>query len=135
MSNPRYVPRQFLAVPRDFGRRLEPEWVTPDATYDQRRLAQLDASKLQHQIAYGVTELYLKPPRSTKISDLAKALNVEYNRLQKVLSGAVVMQFEDFSRLRQIIGHQMDYWILRGPAAKYVRAVEADMRRRQDRAQ
>lgn len=122
-------------MPRDFGRRLEPEWVSADATFDQRQLAQLDASKLQHQIAYGVSELYLQPPRSTKISDLAKSLGVEYNRLQRMLSGAVVMQLEDFSRLRHVIGHQMDYWVLRGPSAPYVRAVEADMRRRQDRAQ
>lgn len=134
VSNPRYVPRKFLVVPSDFGRRVDPQWVEAPADWTSRQLAQLDASKLQHQVAYGVTNLFLKPPRTTKMTLLAAQLDMEYNRLQKLLTGGIVMQLEDFSRLRQAVGHNLDYWLLRGPSATYVRAVEADMRRKQERA-
>lgn len=70
----------------------------------------------------------MQPPPSKTISGLASALGVAYNRLQKVLSGAVVMQLEDLSRLRLAIGPQLDSWVLGGPSAQLFRADEEDQR-------
>lgn len=133
MSDPRYVPRSFLVEPRDFGRRPSPQWrlIEDDWTFQQR--AQLDASISQHGISYGVRAIYMRPPHVTKITDLAEELEVEYNRLQKMLGGLVIMQMEDLARLRLLVGTRLDYWMMRGEAAQYVRAMEREFHRKKER--
>lgn len=133
MSDPRYVPRDFLIEPRDFGRRPFPEWrpVADDWSLEQR--AQLDASRSQHQISYGVRELYMQKPRVTKITDLAVEVEIEYNRLQKMLGGRIIMQMVDLARLRLLVGPRLDYWMMRGENVEYIRAMERELRRKQER--
>ncbi len=133
MSDPRYVPRDFLVEPRDFGRRPSPQWRPIDDDWSFERRAQLDASISQHQISYGVRELYMQKPRVTKITDLAVELEVEYNRLQKMLGGLVIMQMIDLARLRLLVGTRLDYWMMRGEAAQYVRAMEREFHRKKER--
>ena len=133
MSDPRYVPRDFLVDPRDFGRRPTPQWRLPEEDWSFRKRAQLDASVSQHQISYGVRELYMQKPRSTKITDLAIEIEVNYSRLQKILSGLAVMQMEDLARLRLVVGTRLDYWMMRGEAAHYVRAMEREFFRKKER--
>jgi plasmid maintenance system antidote protein VapI len=120
------VPRDFAVYPRDFGRRAVVEWRTPDGDWTPRERAQLDASKLQNQICFGVVERYLPSSDIRSITGLAQRLGVEYDRLQKVLSGRMVMQFEDVGRLRAVVGPQLDYWMLRGPSAELFRAWEIE---------
>lgn len=133
VSDPRYVPRDFLVEPRDFGRRPFPDWKWIEDDWSFARKAQLDASQSQHQICYGVRELYMQKPRMTKITDLAAELEIEYNRLQKMLGGLVVMQMVDLARLRLLVGPRLDYWMMRGENAEYIRAVERDLNRQKER--
>lgn len=133
MTAPRYVPRDFLVEPRDFGRRPSPQWRFIEDDWTFQRRAQLDASISQHGISYGVREIYMRAPNATKITDLAAELEVEYNRLQKMLGGLVVMQMEDLARLRLLVGTRLDYWMMRGEAAQYVRAMEREFHRKKER--
>ncbi|WP_141385732.1 hypothetical protein [Microbacterium maritypicum] len=66
----------------------------------------------------------------TKITDLAVELEVEYYRLQKMLSGQIVMQMVDLARLRLLIGPRLDYWMMRGENAEYIRAQERELHRK-----
>lgn len=133
MSDPRYVPRAFLVEPRDFGRRPYPQWRDLGAEAPLVERARLEASISQHQVAAGVRELYLRPARK-KIIDLSGELEVEYNRLQKMLGGLVIMQMEDLARLRLVVGSRLDVWMLRGESARYILAVERDYYRKKERA-
>ncbi|GEC74190.1 hypothetical protein GCM10010213_03360 [Microbacterium maritypicum] len=130
MSDPRYVPRDFLIEPRDFGRSPSPRWQRAEDDWTLEKRAQLDASISQHQISYGVRERYMQKPRMTKITDLAVELEVEYYRLQKMLSGQIVMQMVDLARLRLLIGPRLDYWMMRGENAEYIRAQERELHRK-----
>lgn len=133
MSDPRYVPRNFLVEPRNFGRSPLPQWrrVNDDWTLEKR--AQLDASMSQHQITYGVREIYMQKPRTTKITGLAVELEIEYYRLQKMFSGQIVMQMVDLARLRLLVGPRLDYWMMRGENAEYIREKERALERERAR--
>lgn len=132
MSDPRYVPRDFLAEPRDFGRRPRAVWRLIEDDWTLERRAQLDASISQHNISRGVRELYLIEKRK-KVTDLAQEIEVEYHRLQKMLAGRIVMQMVDLARLRLLVGARLDYWMMRGESAEYIRAVERDLHRKKER--
>lgn len=112
MSNPRYTPRSFAVHPRDFGRNPRIEWL-PKETWTVRESAQLDASQLQHRVAYGVMNVYLPPSRAKRVTKLAEALEMPYARLQRLLTGHSVMQLEDLGRLRCLVGDNLDPWLLR----------------------
>lgn len=112
MSNPRYVPREFAADPREFGQRPTIEWRNDEAWGSTER-ARLDASRIQHGIAYGVIHLYMPRSPTKRMTTLAIALEVPYSRVQKLLTGHSVMQLEDLGRFRQLIGDSLDPWLLR----------------------
>ncbi|WP_417503837.1 hypothetical protein [Microbacterium sp.] len=133
MSDPRYVPRNFLVEPRDFGRRPKSQWRLIEDDWTFQRRARLDASISQHGISCGVRELCLRGPHGTKMTDLAAELEIEYNRLQKMLGGLIVMQMEDLARLRLHVGTRLDVWMMRGEAAQYVRAMEREFHRKKER--
>lgn len=75
----------------------------------------------------------MQKPRTTKITDLAVELEIEYNRLQKMLGGLLVMQMVDLARLRLLVGPRLDYWMMRGESAEYVRAMERELARKKER--
>ncbi|MBT2496204.1 hypothetical protein J7E45_11345 [Microbacterium sp. ISL-59] len=114
MSDPRYVPRDFLVYPGEFGRLPSLQWRRVEEDWSLERRAQREASITQHQISYGVRALYMQKPRSTKLTDLATELQVEYHRLQKMLRGVVVMQMVDVARLRLLVGVDQGCWSERG---------------------
>lgn len=97
-------------------------------TATRREAAQRDASRLQHQVCFGVFDIYMKRSDNSMVTKLASALDVPYDRLQKMLTGRVVMQLEDIGRLRQLIGYSLDYWMLRGPSAQFVRARDKEFK-------
>ena len=132
MTSPRYVPRDFLVEPRDFGRRPYPQWreISVEAPFVEQ--ARQDASISQHQVSTGVRELYLRPERK-KMTDLSAETQIEYHRLQKMLGGLIIMQMEDLARLRLIVGSRLDVWMMRSESAKYVLAVERDFFRKKER--
>lgn len=130
VSDPRYVPRNFLIEPRNFGRSPFPQWHRVEGDWAMEKRAQLDASISQHQVTYGVREIYMQKPRTTKITDLAVQLDVEYYRLQKMFSGQIIMQMVDLARLRLLVGPRLDYWMMRGENAEYIRAQERELQRR-----
>lgn len=127
MTNPRYIPRDFAVDPGEFGRKKNLEWTAAPADATPRELAQRDAAELQHLLCRGVLKLYMPESSNTRIIKLAAALDVTYDRLQKMLSGRVVMQLEDIGRLRVLIGPRLDYWMLRSPSSEAVRMIEQRM--------
>lgn len=76
--------------------------------------------------------MYLTEKRR-KVTELAQEIEVEYHRLQKMLAGRIVMQMVDLARLRLLIGTRLDYFMMRGESADYVRAVERDFYRKKER--
>ena len=112
MSNPRYTPRDYLEDPRDFGRVEVPEWRAPDESWTVQQHAQLAAAQLQHRVAFGVTMKFMPSSPTKKISTLARALDLKYDRVQKLLIGASVLQLEDLGRLRLHVGEDLDLWVL-----------------------
>lgn len=127
MTNPRYIPRDFAVEPSEFGRKKNLKWTSIPADATPRELAQRDAAELQHLLCRGVLKLYMPESSNTRIIKLAAALDITYDRLQKMLSGRVVMQLEDIGRLRVLIGPRLDYWMLRGQSADVVRMIEDRM--------
>jgi hypothetical protein len=97
--------------PRDFGRRRPTDWRDPDPSWGPRQLAQLEAAQRQHEIAFGVVERYLPSSEIRTIARLADELDMTYDRLQRLLNGRIVMQFEDVSRLRAVVGNDIDSWM------------------------
>ncbi len=95
--------------------------------------ARLDASISQHQVTYGVRDIYMQKPRATKITHLAVELEIEYYRLQKMFSGQIVMQMVDLARLRLLVGPRLDYWMMRGENAQYIREKERVLERERER--
>lgn len=127
VTNPRYIPRDFAVDPGEFGRKKNLEWTAIPADATPREVAQRDAAELQHLLCRGVLMLYMPESSNTRIIKLAGALDMTYDRLQKMLSGRVVMQLEDIGRLRALIGPRLDYWMLRGQSADVVRMIEDRM--------
>ncbi|MCI1017360.1 hypothetical protein HWD99_01845 [Microbacterium sp. C5A9] len=111
MSNPRYTPRSYVLPARDFGRRRHTDWLEPDASWTPQEVAHLEASQLQHRIAYGVVEEFLPSSEIRTITALAAEVDIPYDRLLRMLNGRVVMQLEDVSRLRKLIGEPLGLWI------------------------
>lgn len=111
VSNARYIPRELAVHPRDFGRRQPTDWKEPDLSWGPREVAQLEAARRQHEIAYGVVEHYLPTSETRTMSGLAADLDMQYDRLQRLLNGRIVMQLEDISRLRGVIGDIVDVWM------------------------
>jgi plasmid maintenance system antidote protein VapI len=61
------------------------------------------------------------PTSSTKrLTSFARALDVSYDRLQRVLTGKAVMQLEDVGRLSQHIGTNLELWALSPTTAEQV---------------
>jgi len=139
VSNPRYRPRDFAVHPRDFGRKAQIDWREPDSAWSTRERSQLAAAELQHRICFGVLETWMPRSQTRKITTLAAAIDMSYNRLQQILSGHIVMQFEDFGRLYAHIGPRMELWLLSGqhiPIAEAVnRTREREAQRRASEAQ
>ncbi|MCM3778801.1 hypothetical protein [Microbacterium hydrocarbonoxydans] len=117
-------------TPRQFGQMENIDWVALEPGCDARVRARRSAAKTQHQISYGVQNLYMPHSDQPKITLLAEALGVPYDRLHKVLSGRVVMQLEDIGRLRELVGAQLDVWFLRGELRRTVTATQAQFARR-----
>ena len=86
----------------------------------------MDAAQLQHLISYGVVHDLMRRRSAKKISTLADALDVQYDRLQKMLSGRAVMQLEDIGRLRVYFGDGLDTWMVRGAGAELFRTFIAE---------
>jgi hypothetical protein len=127
VTNPRYSPRDFAVNPSDFGQKKVIDWTPVPADATPRELAQRDASHFQHLLCFGVLKLYMPTSNVSRITKLAARLEVPYDRLQKMLSGRVVMQLEDIGRFHVLIGHRLDYWMLRGPSSDTVRMIEERM--------
>lgn len=110
MPSPKYVPKEFLIDPADFGRKGETQWVSPDETWSRESRGRLRAAQLQHRVAHAVREKFLKNPRAPirKMSQLADALELRYGKLQPMLAGDTVMQLEDLGRLLDHFGHWLE---------------------------
>jgi len=90
-----------------------------------KEAAQVSAAQLQHRLCYGVLEIWMPKSATKKMTTLARAIDVPYGRLQRVLTGHLVMQFEDFGRLHAHIGPRMELWLLSGRNAQIAQGIAA----------
>ncbi|MFF2389365.1 hypothetical protein [Agromyces sp. NPDC058104] len=109
MTNPRYIPRSFCKDPDAFGLVEQVEWHSVPATSEVER----EAAVLQHRVAHKVRRLMRTQHGIEKVSALASAIGAPYDRLQKVLSGRVVMRLEDIARFRLAFGTDFDVAMMR----------------------
>lgn len=126
MPSPKYVPKEFLIDPADFGRKGEPQWVTPDETWSRESRGRLRAAQVQHRVSHAVRVKFLKNPKAPirKMSQLAEALEIRYGKLQPMLAGDTVMQLEDLGRLLDHFGHWLEPALLSADAAKVADAIK-----------
>lgn len=91
MSDPRYEPRRFTSDPAQFGRAGTLSWVT-GAEADPAKLV---AARLQHEYAWRI-----RSAACCKYGSLrryARAADLNYDRLSKVIRGEVLMRLEDIA--------------------------------------
>ncbi|MCT9819299.1 hypothetical protein N3K63_03255 [Microbacterium sp. W1N] len=114
MPNPRYRPRDFVVEPTEFGQLGIVQWVDVDPQ-EKRTVAHRWAAQYQHSIAFGVRKRYVPKSDTTTVLALAEEMGLPYPRLQRLLTGHVVMQLEDVGRLYTHIGPAIEVWGLSTP--------------------
>ncbi len=86
---------------------------------------------LQHRLAYWLLHFNRADGKRRKVTDVAERLGLPYHRLQKLVTGQVVMQLEDIGHIRVVMGEIVDLWLLDGANAEIARSViSARMRNR-----
>ncbi|MEZ7715529.1 hypothetical protein O3790_07375 [Micrococcus luteus] len=98
MSNPRYVPRLWARRPSEFGRRLDLEWREP-ATAMER--SELDAARRQNGVTLCIRRGLDEQGRT--IRWYAEQASCGYDRMTKLLRGAIVMRLQDITDAERIL--------------------------------
>jgi hypothetical protein len=94
---PRYIPRSFLANPKDFGALLTPKLV-PETAENRSRLA---GAQTQNALAWRVRlSLFM---HGMTITQLARATGLNYQRLTRVIRGTILMRMEDIGAIAQVL--------------------------------
>jgi len=98
MSDPRYRPRRYSAEPSVFGKARAIAWLpVPPGSEDQHLAAQM-----QH--VYAVAIATEAKSRYGSLKGYARAVDVDYQRLAKILRGEAVMRLEDIASARLHLG-------------------------------
>ncbi|ACL42139.1 hypothetical protein Achl_4188 (plasmid) [Pseudarthrobacter chlorophenolicus A6] len=92
-----YEPRSQLSNPREFGKKLSPEFVqeTPDNTY------RVSGAMAQHAFAREV-RLALHE-RGMTIEALSETTGLNYQRLTRILRGTAVMRLDDIGLISRTV--------------------------------
>lgn len=88
-TGPRYEPRLLLKNPREFGKKLEPEFVAETG----ENSAQISGAMVQHVFAKGIREALME--RGMSLLELSEWTGLNYQRLTRMLRGSVVMRIDD----------------------------------------
>jgi hypothetical protein len=88
---PRYVPRAYCAEPHLFGRATTVRWIDV-AEEDRHRLR---SAQLQHLYAVRIRDRIRLADRNLK--DYAASVDCPYDRMSKILRGALPMRLDDIA--------------------------------------
>lgn len=98
MSDPRYRPRRYTSEPDVFGKGATIDWLPAAPGTEEQHLA----AQMQHCWAVAITTEVKS--RYGSLKGYAKAANVDYQRLTKILRGDAVMRLEDIASARLHLG-------------------------------
>jgi hypothetical protein len=105
VSDPKYVPRQYLRLPSMFGRPSPYlQWAIP-ATVDEA--VKLRAAQLQHEFSIRIREGLAA--RGSSKQNYAIAAGMSYDRFIKVLRGEAVMRIDDIAQADLLLGRVTEF--------------------------
>ena len=100
MTAPRFIPRQYCAVPSEFGHAKEVAWRRPSGSSDD--LDQWSAARMQHAVAVAIREALAS--RGLTLDQYAEVSGMNRTRLGRLLRGDIVMRLEDIANARRNLG-------------------------------
>lgn len=101
-TGPRYEPRAFLINPREFGRKLHPEFVQET----EANVTQVSGAMIQHVFAKGIRDALME--RGMSVVALSEMTGLNYQRLTRMLRGSVLMRMEDIGMIARAIPEAFD---------------------------
>ena len=105
MSDPKYVPRQYLRLPSMFGRPSPYLQWAITATVDEA--VKLRAAQLQHEFSIRIREGLAA--RGSSKQNYAIAAGMSYDRFIKVLRGEAVMRIDDIAQADLLLGRVTEF--------------------------
>lgn len=99
MSDPRFIPRQWVLKPEQFGRRLDVSW---RQAQDAQQASELAAAQRQHELTYLIRRRLDEQGRT--IRWFAQQVGAGYERTTRLLRGAVLMRIQDVTDAERILG-------------------------------
>jgi transcriptional regulator with XRE-family HTH domain len=102
-TGPRYVPRDLLVDPSEFGRNPTPDFVQ----WTRENASHRAGAQAQHVLSLRIHEALRQ--RDMTVAQLASATNLNYQRLTRVLRGTIVMRMEDLGVIARVIPEAFDY--------------------------
>jgi len=102
MTSPRFIPRSYSEQPKLFGDTMLMTWRPLPEDASESLLDQAGAAKMQHLAAVKIRDAAIAEHGSVKV--YAEMFDMEYGRLTKLLSGTVLMRFEDLARAERNLG-------------------------------
>jgi hypothetical protein len=104
-TGPRYEPRAMLINPREFGRRLYPEFVEET----NENVTQVSGAMVQHMFAKGIRDALMD--RGMSVVTLSEMTGLNYQRLTRMLRGSVLMRMDDVGMIARAVPEAFD-WVV-----------------------
>jgi hypothetical protein len=102
MSSPRFLPRTYSEQPDLFGKTMLMTWrAVPDEASESAK-DQAAASQRQHRFAVAIRDAARAQHGSVKV--YSEMVDVNYARLNDLLSGKAIMRFEDVANAERNLG-------------------------------
>jgi hypothetical protein len=109
MSNPRYVPRDFLFKPELFGKPgVGVQWRPRPAS-----IPEVDwflASAIQQSFAARIQAAIKASQEYRSVPDFAEKAGIKYKTFNGMLNGSSVMALEDIAMARRLLGIDLNVW-------------------------
>jgi hypothetical protein len=102
-STARYRPREYLAPGIRFG---GSQWVGLRGAIGYLEIARANASRLQSDMSFEIRKRMSE--ENVQMATLARAMNISYDHLGKVLRGQVIMTLEDHALALAILDGYKD---------------------------
>lgn len=99
MSDPRFKPRRYTTEPAVYGKAETIGWKETRTDQERDRLL---AAQLQHRYAVRITRRAQRKFGSLKA--YARATDLNYDRLSKIIRGEALMRFEDLAHAERLLG-------------------------------
>ncbi|MFJ5696540.1 helix-turn-helix domain-containing protein [Arthrobacter sp. NPDC093139] len=92
----------MLINPREFGRKLRPEFVKET----EANVTQVSGAMIQHVFAKGIREALME--RGMSVVTLSEMTGLNYQRLTRMLRGSVLMRLDDIGMIARALPEAFD---------------------------